>query len=127
VLSLAATVVLYRHVAEDWRGAVSYLIANSRPGDRVLYYQAAGEFAGENYRDWLPGGSGPRPRPIMVNPPDIVWQREMDGAGRVWLVLYRSGADSAEARAVEQTLEQQYRRGEERRLRGVTVVEYVRR
>ena len=42
----------YRGLA--WRGEV--LIANARPEDRVLYYQSVGEFAGENYRDWLPGG-----------------------------------------------------------------------
>ena len=56
ILSLAATVVLYTRVTEDWRGAVSYLIANTQADDRVLYYQPVGYFAGENYRDDVAGG-----------------------------------------------------------------------
>ena len=54
VCRFASTVILYHRVTEDWRGAVEYLIANAGPADHVLYYQPVGEFAGENYRDWLP-------------------------------------------------------------------------
>ena len=62
ILSLVATVILYTRVTEEWRGAVSYLIAEARPADRVLYYQSLGAFAAENYWNWLPGGAAPSKR-----------------------------------------------------------------
>jgi len=127
VLSLASTIVMYRRVTEDWRGAVDYLIANARAEDRVLYYQSVGEFAGESYRDWLPGGNQSRPKPVGVDPTDIAWRNEIDHAQRIWLVLYRAKADDSESLAIEQELRKSYRRGAERDFRGVTVIEYGQR
>lgn len=122
-LSLVSAVILYRRVTEDWRGAVNYLIANSRAGDRVLYYQSVGEFAGENYRDWLPGGDASRPAPVPVNPP-TEW--DVGDAPRVWVVLYRVRPGNVEAREIQQDLAKQYVAGERKEFRGVTVVSYVR-
>jgi mannosyltransferase len=122
-LSLVSAVILYRRVTEDWRGAVNYLIANSRAGDRVLYYQSVGEFAGENYRDWLPGGDASRPAPVPVNPP-TEW--DVGDAPRVWVVLYRVRPGNVEAREIQQDLAKQYVAGEREEFRGVTVVSYVR-
>jgi len=123
-LSLICAIVLYRHVTEDWRGAVSYLIANARPDDRVLYYQSVGQFAGESYRDWLPEGSGRRPAAVEANPPSMEWNSEIDHAPRVWLVLYRSEPDGPGSRVIEQELAKGYDRGQQEKFRGVTVIEY---
>ena len=122
-LSLVSVVILYRRVMEDWRGAVNYLIANGRPEDRVLYYQSVGEFAGENYRDWLPGGEGLRPVPVPVNPP-TEW--DIGNAPRVWVVLFRVKPDDVEARAIQQELGKRYVAGERKEFSGVTVVAYGR-
>ncbi len=127
VLSLTSTIIMYRRVTEDWRGAVDYLIANAGANDRVLYYESVGEFAGESYRDWLPGGNQSRPKPVGVDLTNGAWRNEIDHAQRVWLVLYRETADGSDSRAIEQELMQRYQRGEERDFRGVSVVEYVQR
>ena len=124
LLSLASTVILYRHVSEDWRGAVTYLIAKARSGDRVLYYQSVGEFAGESYRDWLPGGNQMRPAPVAVNPATMNWYGEVDHAPRVWLVLYRAKPDGPESQRIEGELAKQYRLNQQQSFRGVSVLEY---
>lgn len=124
-LSLASTVILYHRVTEDWRSAVRYLIAQAKSNDRVLYYQSVGEFAGENYRDWLPGGSDTRPKSIAVNV-DGGWKEQIDEATRVWLVLYRAKATDSEVDHIQQSLGQR-----EFRLKfvdiypGVTVMEFA--
>jgi mannosyltransferase len=105
-LSLVSVVILYRRVAEDWRGAVNYLIAVGRSSDRVLYYQSVGEFAGENYHDWLPGGDAPRPMPIAVDPANPEWQQQVDGASVVWVVLYRAKPSDTEMDRIQQGLAQ---------------------
>ncbi len=127
VLSLASTFVMYGRVTEDWRGAMVYLIANSREDDRVLYYQSVGEFAGESYRDWLPGGNRSRPTPVGVDLANGAWKNEIDHAQRVWLVRYRTNGNDPGLRAIEQALMQRYQRGEERDFRGVSVIEYGQR
>jgi mannosyltransferase len=103
-LSLVSVVILQRRVTEDWRGAVNYLIARGTSDDRVLYYQSVGEFAGESYRDWLPGGNTSRPLPIGVNPDGPEWLSKMDHAPRVWLVLYRAKLGDAEIDKIQQEL-----------------------
>ncbi len=127
VLSLASTGIMYSRVTEDWRGAVNYLIANTRADDRVIYYESVGEFAGESYRDWLAGGNESRPAAIGVNPLNIGWISEIDRAPRVWLVLYRANANGPGADVVEQQLAKEYQRSEQKDFRGVTIVEYARR
>ncbi len=124
ILSLASTIIFYTRVTEDWRGVVSYLIAESHPEDRVLYYQSLGAFAAENYWNWLPGGSAPRPKEVDVNPPSSDWKQQIGDAPRVWLVLYRAKTDDAESRAIEQELLKRYDAGGEKMFRGVTVTEY---
>jgi mannosyltransferase len=121
-LSLVSVGVVYRRVQEDWRGAVNYLIANSRPEDRVLYYQSVGEFAGENYRDWLPGGDGPRAAPVGIN---SLTEWDNGNAARVWLVLYRAKADDADTREIQQELGKRYIAGERKELRGVTIIPFI--
>jgi uncharacterized membrane protein len=121
VLSLVSVAILYRRVQEDWRGAVNYLIAVGRPGDRVLYYQSVGEFAGENYRDWLPAGDAPRPTPIGVN---SATEWDVGDAQRVWLVLYRAKPDDAAVGEIQQELGRRYVAGERKEFRGVTIVPF---
>ncbi len=123
-LSLATTAISYSRVTEDWRAAVMYLIANARPDDRVLYFQSVGQFAGESYRDWLPGGNISRPLAIGIDPGHTDLQHDVGHAARVWLVLYRAEPGDAEARAIEQELSQRYAVGGQENFRGVTVVEY---
>ena len=124
ILSLVATVISYARVTEDWRGAVSYLIAESHPADRVLFYQSLGAFAAENYWNWLPGGAAPRPKEVDVNPASSDWERQIGDAPRVWLVLYRAKVDDAESRSIEQQLSKSYDAGSENVFRGVTVIEF---
>ncbi len=121
VLSLVSVAIVYRRVQEDWRGAVNYLIAKSRPEDRVLYYQPVGEFAGENYRDWLPGGGGPRPLPVSVT---SATEWDTGGAKRIWLVLYRAKPGDTEARAIQQELGKRYVAGQQQKFRGVTIIPF---
>jgi len=127
VLSLVSTIIVYRRVTEDWRGAVDYLIANARANDRLLYYQSVGEFGGESYRDWLAGGNQSRPTPVGVDLINGAWTNEIDHAQRVWLVLYRAKANDSGSQAVEQELMKRYSRGEEQDFRGVSVIEYGQR
>jgi uncharacterized membrane protein len=124
ILSLIGTIILYTRVTEEWRGAVSYLIAVAHPEDRVLYYQSLGAFAAENYWNWLPGGDAPRPPEVDVNPPSTDWQRQIGHAPRVWLVLYRAKVDDPDSRAIEQQLLQRYDVGLQKTFRAVTVIEY---
>ncbi len=124
VLSLACTVMAYSRVTEDWRGAISYLIANERPGDRVLYYEPVGYFAGQNYRGWLAGENAYRPVETAVDPADNSWEQKIENAPRVWLVLYRARPDDAQTRAIEQELLKHYTPGEPKSFRGITVMEY---
>ena len=126
LLSLIATVVMYQRVTEDWRGAVSYLIANARPGDRLLYYQSVGQFAAESYRDWLPGGSELRLTPIAIDSGNPNWRGELDRTKTVWLVLYRAKVDDPESRAIEGELASDYRPVRKQEFRGVTVVGFTR-
>jgi len=123
-LSLVCTIILYRHVTEDWRGAVSYLIANASPDDRVLYYQSVGQYAGEGYRDWLPGGNDARPAVVAADPASMEWKSEIHHARWVWLVLYRAGPNDSGSQTIERQLDKKYQHCEEKKFRGVTVVKY---
>jgi mannosyltransferase len=125
ILSLVSTVIVYTRVTEEWRGVVTYLIAEAQPQDRVLYYQSLGAFAAENYWNWLPGGSAPRPKEVDANPPSTDWEQQIGNAPRVWLVLYRAKVDDPEARAIEQELLKQYDVGGRKIFRGITVIEYA--
>jgi mannosyltransferase len=124
MLSLVATILTYQRVTEDWHGAVSYLIASARPGDRVLYYQSLGQFAAESYRDWLPEGNTRRPAPIAIDSRNPDWMERVDHAKTVWLVLYRAKSQDAESKAIESTLQNEYRTAGEQDFRGVTVIEF---
>jgi len=123
-LSLAATVLLYRRVTEDWRSAVAYLVAMTRPDDRVLYYQSVGQFAVENYRDWLQPPNAARPGSIAINPGNPDWQREIEHAPRVWLVLFRAKPDDEASRAIAAELSKNYAPVSVNLFRDITVIEY---
>jgi mannosyltransferase len=123
-LSLATTVLLYRRPSEDWRGAVTYLAANSRPDDRVLYYQSVGEFAGESYRDWLAPANAPRPQAIGIDAANVHWQADLDHVPRIWLVLYREKPNDVEALAVQRALSDHYAAIREQDFYGISVIQY---
>lgn len=123
-LSLVCAITFYSRAQEDWRGATGYLMAQARPEDRVLYYQGVGYYAAEHYRDWLSGGNAPRPQGIMVGAADEDWQKEIDGAARVWLVLYRTKQDDPASRAIDASLRNRYKAVKEVPFRAVTVIEY---
>jgi uncharacterized membrane protein len=123
-LSLVSVLTSYSRVKEDWRGVTSYLISQAGPDDRVLYYRPEGYFAVENYRNWLPGGSGSRPQGMEVKPGNEGWMHRIDGAPRVWLVLYRATKDDTAVREVEANLSGRYDLESEFLFRAVTVVEY---
>ncbi len=124
VLSPASAITSYSRVHEDWRGVTRYLIAEARPEDRVLYYRGEGYFAVENYRNWLPRGSAPRPQGIAVRAGNDDWEKQINGARRVWLVLYRVTLDDPETRTIEATLRNGYSVEREVPFRAVTVIEY---
>ncbi|HME33540.1 MAG TPA: glycosyltransferase family 39 protein [Terriglobales bacterium] len=124
-LSLVSAIASYQRVQEDWRGVTSYLMEQARPEDRVLYYRGVGYFAAEHYRDWLPSGSALRPQGIRVEAVDSDWQKEIDGAARVWLVLYRAKRDDPPSRAIDASLRNRYKVVQEVPFRAVTVVEYA--
>jgi len=124
VLSLVCAINFYQRVQEDWRGVTGYLIAQARPEDRVLYYQGVGYFAAEHYRDWVPVGGASRPHGVRVEAADADWEKEIDGAARVWLVLYRAKRDDAESRAIDASLRNRYKVVQEVPFRAVTVIEY---
>jgi len=123
-LSLVTTAIMYRRVTEDWRGAVRYLIVNTRSDDRVLYYQSVGEFAGESYRDWLQPANLPRPAATGINLGNSGWQLAIDHPRRIWLVLYRAKADDTGAREIERELANEYVNAGEKKFAGVRVIEY---
>jgi mannosyltransferase len=123
-LSLVSTAIVYRRAGEDWRGAVQYLIANGHSEDRALYYQPVGEFAGESYRDWLPGGDVQRPTPV---PGDDGWEQKVDDASRVWLVLYRVKPEDAGVRAIEKKLVTGYSPAGRKDFSDVIVLAYQRK
>ena len=123
-LSLVTTVLWYRRATEDWRGAVNYLIANTGPEDRVVYYQSVGEFAGESYREWLQPPNILTPAAIGINLTNPGWHTEIADARRVWLVLYRVKPDDAGASAIERQLDEQYALHGLSFFQGVMVLEY---
>jgi len=123
-LSLAATTLFYARQTEDWRGAVAYLMANTRPDDRVLYYQSVGQFAAESYRDWLQPSNAARPQTFGISTANGDWERDLDRADRLWLVVYRAKAHEAEALTIQQELSKRYEPGPSKVFHGVTVIEY---
>ncbi len=124
VLSLVSTVAWYSRGQEDWRGVTGYLVAQAHPEDRVLYYQGVGYFAAEHYRDWLPSGNAPRPLGVRVDPADGDWEKQINGAPRVWLVLYRANLDDPVARTIDADLRNRYKVQQQVPFRAVTVIEY---
>ncbi len=125
VVSLASAIASYSRVQEDWRGVTRYLIAEARPEDRVLYFRGEGYFAVENYRNWLPGGSATRPQGIAVSAGNDDWSNQINGAGRVWVVLYRCKLDDPEARAINANLRKRYSMKQKVPFRAVSVIEYI--
>ncbi len=124
VLSLTTTGLFYARKTEDWRTVVGYLIANTHPGDRVLYYQSVGQFAAESYRDWLLPSNAPRPQTIGINAADSDWRHDLVHAVRVWLVLYRAKENDAESLAIQRELSTHYGAGGKKKFSGVTIIEY---
>ena len=123
-LSLVSAVTSHSRVQEDWRGVTESLVAQASAEDRVLYYQPEGYFAVENYRNWLPGGSAPRPQGIAVKPGNSDWAKQIDGAPRVWLVLYRATMNDPVAREIDAGLRSRYKLEQEIPFRAVTVIQY---
>jgi len=123
-LSLVSAVTSHWRVKEDWRGVTTYLIAHASPEDRVLYYQPEGYFAVENYRNWLPGGNAPRPTGVGVNPNNRDWQKQLGGAPRAWLVLYRLKPKDSAADAIKVDLSARYKIEWEFPFRAVTIIEF---
>ena len=124
MLSLLGVVLSYSRVQEDWRGVTRYLNARATPDDRVLYYQPQGYFAVENYRTWLLGGSAVPPQGIAINPAGNDWEKQIQGASRVWLVLYRAKLDDPVTQAIETTLGRRYSAKLQVPFRAVTIIEY---
>jgi mannosyltransferase len=122
-LSLTTTIILYRRLNEDWRSAVQYLVANTRPEDGVLYYQPVGEFGGESYRDWVQPPETPRPPGIRVDS-GSEWRRQIDHAPRLWLVLYRAKQGDDEPRAIDSELGKNYVSDGTVSFRGITIIPY---
>jgi mannosyltransferase len=125
VLSLVSTVISYSREREDWRGVANYLIMHATAQDRVVYYQGVGNFATENYRDWLPGGTNNRPVPVEVHPQSNNWRDKIAGARRVWLVRYPANQSDGPALAVETDLHSRYTAGETTHFHAVAVTEFV--
>lgn len=124
LLSLATTTLFYARQTEEWRGAVAYLMANTRADDRVLYYQSVGQFAAESYRDWRQPSNAARPQSLGIKAANSDWERDLDHAARLWLVLYRVKPNDTESLAIQRELSTHYGAGEEKKFSGVTIVEY---
>ena len=92
----------------------------------MLYYQPEGYFAVENYRSWLPGGVENRPQGVSVSSANGDWEKQIAGAPRVWLVLYRAKRDDPSSRAIDSQLRSQYKVVQQTPFTAVTVVEYSR-
>jgi len=124
-LSLVSTMMSYSRPREDWRGVVNFLIDNARAQDVVLYYQPVGNWAAENYRDWLPGGSANRPLAVGVTAQSNDWRAKIAGARRVWLVEYPENLSDDTARSLEAELHSRYTAVATQEFRAITVTEFV--
>jgi len=124
LLSLASVIISYTRVKEDWRGVARYLMAQAHPEDRVLYYQADGYFAAENYRGWLQGGGAPHPQGVIADMANQDWERQIDHAPRVWLVLYRAQPRDPASQTIDAGLRNRYIPEPPLTFRAVTVTEY---
>ena len=124
VLSLASVVTAYTRVQENWRGVVRFLMAQADSRDRALYYQGDGSFAAENYRNWIPGGAVKRPVGIIAGPHNPGWEKQLEGAPRVWLVLYRVKPDDPALLAIDERLRAAYTMEGIAPFRAVTVIQY---
>jgi hypothetical protein len=124
VLSLASVVTAYTRVQENWRGVVRFLMAQTNPQDRVLYYQGDGFFAAENYRNWSDGGAAKRPTGIIVDLRNSEWEKQLEGAPRVWLVLYRVKPDDPALLAIDERLRAAHTMEGIAPFRAVTVIQY---
>lgn len=125
VLSLVSTAISYSRVREDWRGAVNFLIDNARAQDIVVYYQGVGDWAAENYRDWLPGGSANRPAAVEITSQPNSWQTKITGAPRIWLVEYPANVSDDTSRAVEAELHSRYTVAGSHGFRAIAITEFV--
>jgi 4-amino-4-deoxy-L-arabinose transferase-like glycosyltransferase len=123
LLSLVTTIMLYRHATEDWRGAARYLLANTRPEDRVLYYQPVGAFVGEEYREWIQPPNTARPIGVAVDP-DNQWEGKLDHAPQVWVVLFRAKVGEEAPLAIARELNARYVEDGTASFHAITIVRY---
>ena len=124
LLSVISTAISYTRVREDWRGVATYLIAQGKPQDRVLYYEPIAYFAAENYRDWLPEGNIARPAGVKVVPPSQDWQKRIEDAQRIWLVTYPAKLHDQTQAEIEAELQKRMAVVSQKSFRAVTVTEY---
>ncbi len=65
-----------------------------------------------------------RPEGVSVDISSDAWEKQINGATRVWLVLYRAKRDDPSARAIDSQLRSQYKMVQQTPFTAVTVVEY---
>ncbi len=123
--SIWASIFSYSQQREDWRGAVRYLMAHAGASDRVLYYRAIGEYAAEQYRDWLPGGAERRPAATALNPGANEWQQQVGDAQRIWLVLYPTNRPGPLVPEIQEKLGAQFAPVDERKFKDIVLIEYA--
>jgi mannosyltransferase len=152
-VSLVATTTYFvRYEKEDWRGASSYVIGESQPGDAILFYGPSGqlgfnyfldlrqnqpELAEQNYA-YPPGSPQADENPLLLGfgnlpaPDPNLSERLWPGFQRVWLMLAQvsdpsqpSGID-ANVGKIESELLERYVLAEERDFEGVMVLRFDR-
>jgi mannosyltransferase len=82
VLSVHQDYLYYRHYkGDDWRGATTYILSNSKPGDSVVFVCPAPRWP---YDYYVAGSGFAEPPPVIF--PD--WDAQFRVAGIVWTRYY---------------------------------------
>jgi hypothetical protein len=81
VLSLSAVILSYSRTREDWRGAVRYIAATTRPGDSVWFSRPYGAIPYDYYARRMTSNDL---EPVIVVDKDAARRTN----GRMWVMIY---------------------------------------
>ena len=120
-LSAASIAQGYFRPVEDWRGAVEYVLSNSKAEDSVLIYVP---YAANNFTFYATRRErqGLRTEVARVDSANSVSQLESIDSPHTWLLLYPSPHVARDAPLFERALKGRYASAERKQFKGIEVL-----